>query len=200
MVAALAEGVREHGLGNVRIVEGRWPEAAAALSPMPCADVALIANVGHDTERIGPFVEALEAAARRACVAVMQEGPPAFVAAPFFEAVHGEAREALPALVDFVDLLQARGGSPVIELLERPARAWRSRDEVLAFLRRQTWVRAGSPADHRLQNEMDRVLGAAAEDGLTLGTHEPTRFGVVEWKPVGGKPRDQVRTAGLPNR
>lgn len=199
MIAALAEGAREHGIANVRIVEGRWPEAADALAPMPCADVALIANVGHDTELIGPFVDGLESAARRACIAVMQERPPASVAAPFFEAVHGEARETLPALVDFVDLLRARGASPSVDLLERPARAWRSRDEVLAFLRRQTWVRPDSPADHRLRDELDRVLVPTA-DGLTLGTHEATRVGIVEWRPAGSRPPDQVRTAGLPNR
>jgi CTP:molybdopterin cytidylyltransferase MocA len=199
MVAALAEGARDHAIDNVRIVEGRWPEAAATLAPLPCADVTLIANVGHDTERIGPFVDALEAAARRACIAVMQERPPASVAAPFFEAVHGEAREALPALVDFVDLLHARRASPAIELLERPARAWRSRDEVLAFLRRQTWVRPDGPADLRLRDELDRVLVADA-DGLSLGTREPTRFGILEWKPAGSSRPDQPRTAGLPNR
>lgn len=194
MIAALADGTREHGIANVRIVEGRWPEAAATLAPLPCADVTLIANVGHDTELIGPFVDALEAAARRGCIAVLQERPPASVAAPFFEAVHGEAREALPALVDFVDLLSARGARPSIELLERPARAWRSRDEVLAFLRRQTWVRPDSPADHRLRDVMDRVL-VEAGGGFTLGSNEPTRFGIVEWEST-----DQARTAGLPNR
>ena len=199
MVAALAEGAGEHRIANVRIVEGRWPEAAAALGPMPCADVALTANVGHDTELIGPFVEALDAAARRACIAVMQEHPPATIAAPFFEAVHGEAREALPALVDFIDLLGARGASPSVELKERPARAWRSRDEVLAFLRRQTWVRPDSPADQRLRDEMDRALAEGA-DGFTLGAQEPTRYGFVEWTPAGSMPPDQARTAGLPNR
>lgn len=194
MVVALADGVREHGLGNVRVVEGRWPGSAATLAPLPCADGALIANVGHDTELIGPFVEALDAAARRACVAVMQERPPASVAAPFFERVHGEAREALPALVDFVDLLGARGANPVIEVLERPARAWRSRDEVLTFLRRQTWVRPGSTADSLLQDELDRALTAVG-DGFVLGTPEPARVGIVEWTPVAVPDRD-----GIPGR
>ena len=131
----------------------------AALAPLPCADVALIANVGHDTELIGPFVDALDAAARRACVAVMQERPPASIAAPFFLAVHGEPREPLPALPDFLDLLAARGSEPVVEILERPARAWRSRDEILTFLRRQTWVRPGAPADAASQGELDARLG-----------------------------------------
>lgn len=185
MVAALEDGRRAHGIANVRVVEGRWPDAAAGLAPLPCADVALIANVGHDTEAIGPFVDALEVAARRACVALMQERPPASIAAPFFEAVHGEARETLPALPDFVDLLEARGSRPVVDILDRPARAWRTRDEILAFLRRQTWVRPGSEADARLQRALDAQLRPApgGEGGLLPGEGDPARIGLVRWSP-----------------
>jgi CTP:molybdopterin cytidylyltransferase MocA len=184
MVAALEDGVRHHGLANIRVVAGRWPEAATALAPLPCADIALIASVGHDTEAIGPFVDALDAAARRGCVAVMQERPPASVAAPFFEAVHGEPRVPLPALPDFLDLLAARGASVELEMLDRPARAWRSRDELLTFLRRQTWVEPGSARDARLQRELDaRLRGApGTECGLSLSPDEPTRIGLVRWR------------------
>jgi CTP:molybdopterin cytidylyltransferase MocA len=185
MVAALEEGARIDHVDNVRVVAGRWPEAAAALAPLPCADVALIANVGHDTEAIGPFVDALEAAARTFCVALMQERPPASVAAPFFEAVHGEARVPLPALPDFLDLLGARGASVSLEMHDRPARAWRSRDELLTFLRRQTWVEPGSAGDARLQHELDNRLHVApgTGGGLSLTQDEPTRVGLVRWSP-----------------
>jgi SAM-dependent methyltransferase len=185
MVAALEDGVRVHRLANVRVVAGRWPDGASALAPLPCADVALIANVGHDTEAIGPFVDALDAAARRLCVAAMQEQPPASMAAPFFLAVHGEAREPLPALPDFIDLLAARSSDPSVELLERPARVWRSRNEILAFLRRQTWVRPGSAGDERLQRELDARLRPArgTAGGLSLGADAPARIGIVRWSP-----------------
>jgi molybdenum cofactor cytidylyltransferase len=174
MTEALRDGIREHGIANVRVVDGRWPEVAASLAPLPCADVALIANVGHDTESIGPFVDGLDAAARRLCVAVMQEQPPASAAAPFFEAVHGEPRTPLPALPDFVDLLEARGTPPALELFDRPARQWRSRDELLTFLRRQTWVTPGSAADRRLE---DHLAAVGPPDGTG-------RIGIVRWTPA----------------
>jgi CTP:molybdopterin cytidylyltransferase MocA/SAM-dependent methyltransferase len=179
MVSALGEGKREHGIENVRVVEGRWPGAADELGRMPVADVSFIANVGHDTEEIGPFVDALEAAARRECLAVMQEHPPAAAAAPFFEAVHGEARSPLPALNDFVDLLVARGTPPDVELLDRPPRAWRDRDEILTFLRRQTWVVAGGAGDARLQAALDAALDP---DGHFRTA--PSRVGIVRWTPM----------------
>jgi molybdenum cofactor cytidylyltransferase len=183
MVAGLHDGIREHAIANVRVVEGRWPEAARGLAPLPCADVALIASVGHDTREIGPFIAALDEASRRLGVAVMQERPPASVAAPFFEAVHGEPREPLPALPDFLNLLEARGASPRVELFDRSARAWRSRDEILTFLRRQTWVRPGSAGDARLLAAMDAELHLV-EGGLVLGAREPARVGLVRWTPV----------------
>jgi hypothetical protein len=115
----------------------------------------------------------------------MQDQPPASMAAPFFLAVHGEKREPLPALPDFIDLLAARGSEPSVELLERPARVWRSRDEILAFLRRQTWVRPGSAGDARLQGELDARLRPArgTAGGLSLGADAPARIGIVRWSP-----------------
>jgi CTP:molybdopterin cytidylyltransferase MocA len=184
MVAALESGRREHGIQNVRVVEGRWPGAADGLGSLPVADVSFIANVGHDTEEIGPFVEALDAAARRGCVAVMQEHPPAAAAAPFFEAVHGEAREPLPALNDFVDLLVARGTRPDVELLDRPPRAWRDRSEILTFLRRQTWVVPGGAGDARLQEALDVVLDP--DGGFRTA---PSRVGIVRWTPLAPRGR-----------
>lgn len=180
MVAALRDGLTAHGVGNIRIVDERWPNAIRSLAPLPCADVALIAHVGHDTEAIGPFLDALEAAARRTCVAVMQELPPASIAAPFFLAVHGEPRDPLPALPDFVDLLEARGARPEVELVTRPEHAWRSRDELLAFLRRQTWVRPGSEGDQRLGAELDR-LAVPREGRVVLPADASTRIGTVHW-------------------
>jgi CTP:molybdopterin cytidylyltransferase MocA/SAM-dependent methyltransferase len=188
MVAALSDGVREHGIENVRVVDGRWPEAAASLSPLPCADVSFIANVGHDTEAIAPFVDALDAATRRACVAVMQEQPPASIAAPFFETVHGEPRIPLPALADFLDLLEARGTKPEIALIARPARIWRSRDELVTFLRRQTWVRPGSAADRRLQDAIEGAV-VPAPGGTRLSNATTSTVGVVSWRSGAGRPK-----------
>ncbi|HEY4228355.1 MAG TPA: NTP transferase domain-containing protein [Candidatus Limnocylindrales bacterium] len=185
MIEALHEGIREYDLENVRVVTGRWPEAVANLAPLPCADVAFIANVGHDTEAIGPFVAGLEAAAPL-CVAVMQEEPPAAAAAPFFEAVHAERRISLPALPDFIDLLEARGATPSLEVFERPARRWRSRDEVLTFLRRQTWVVPGSAGDQRLQDRLDALAITDDNGALILPTEgAPSQVGILRWESAG---------------
>ena len=109
MRRALRTGMAEHGIGNVRVVPGTWPEALDELGDLPAVDMALIAHVGYDIEGIGPFLDGMEAATRDRCVAMMTDQSPASVADPFWPLVHGEERVALPALPEFVELLRARG-------------------------------------------------------------------------------------------
>jgi hypothetical protein len=96
--------------------------------------------------------------------------------------VHERVRTPLPALADLVDLLDARGAHPTIELQERPARRYQSRDEVLTFLRRQTWVSPGSRLDQRLQDQLD-ATAVVGEGGFLVLADSPARFGIVRWTP-----------------
>src|SRR5262249_8181843 len=86
MLGGLREGMAAHGIANVEVVEGRWPsivdenEAVAAALPV---DVALIAHVGYDIEAIGPFLDEMERASSRECVAILMERSPASIAEPF---------------------------------------------------------------------------------------------------------------------
>ena len=66
--------------------------------PGSARDVALIAHLGYDIEAIGPFLDAMEAATTRLCVAVLMERQPSSIADPFWPPIHGEERVALPAL------------------------------------------------------------------------------------------------------
>jgi SAM-dependent methyltransferase len=155
MLAALREGMAEHGIANIRLVEARWPlpaDDARRFGVGPgSADVALIAHLGYDIEAIGPFVDAMEAAARRCCVAVLMDRQPSSVADPCWPTVHGEARVRLPALREFVELLRARGREPEVTDMPRPARGFDDRDELERFLRRQLWVAEGSAKDARFR-------------------------------------------------
>lgn len=185
MLDALREGLLEHSIDNVLVVEGRWPAVATTIREMPVSDYALIAQVGYDVEDIGPFLDALEAAASRGCVAIMRERSPSAAAEPFWPAVHGERRISLPALPDLLDLLAARGTSPEIEWIEHTARTMPSRDTALGFLRRQTWVVPGSAKDVRLQGELDELLGQPghllANGSVRLSPDPTVRDAVVRW-------------------
>jgi molybdenum cofactor cytidylyltransferase len=182
MLRALREGMTRHAIGNLLVVEARWPPSIDPRAAGLAADVVLVAHVGYDIEHIGPFIDALEIAARRLLVAVMMNRPPASLADPFWPLVHGEERRALPALPELVALLEARGVRPEVRRVPRPGRVFASRDELLGFLRRQTWVAPGGERDRRLADELDRRL-IRHPDGSVAIPDDRGEVGIVTWPP-----------------
>jgi CTP:molybdopterin cytidylyltransferase MocA len=187
MLQALREGMAAHGIANITTVEGRWPPDDAlrgALGPDPLADVVFIAHVSYDIAEIVPFVDAMEAAARRICVAVLMERNPASVAAPFWPHVHGEERVPLPALPQLVELLEARRAAPDVTRLTGERRRWADRDELLANLRRQLWTAPGSAADARLLAAVGDLAEVDPDGSVSLPGTPPLDIGVVVWSPI----------------
>jgi hypothetical protein len=157
------------------------------LHPTSARFPALIAHVGYDIEEIDPFVDAMEAAIRRLCVAVLMDRQPASVADPFWPPVHGEARVSLPALPEFVELLRARGRDPNVTMLERKARLFGGRAELEAFLRRQLWIADGGEKERRFHATLDELI-VEEEGGSHLRTQAPMAIGLVSWRPSPADP------------
>jgi SAM-dependent methyltransferase len=190
MLGALREQMTEFDVPNIRPIEGRWPAdsaLAAKLGPFPVADVALIAHVGYDIEAIGPFIDAMEGAARRLCVAVLMERQPASVADPFWPPVHGEARVALPALPDFIELLRERGREPDVTVVQRQPRTFENRSELDGFLRRQLWIADGGEKERRYRAALEELV-IERDGGFALRDQEPMPVGVAVWRPRTGAP------------
>ncbi len=184
MAAALRDGMREHGIANIRIVEGGWPPdqptTGAPIPVPPTADVALIAQLGYDIERLGPFIHAMEAAAGR-CVAILMERQPSSVADPFWPIVHGEERVPLPALREFLVVLMALGRTFELRIHERAPRPYATPEEAIALLRRQLWIAEGGAKDRRFVEAVrDRLV--ETEDGLLLRDQRPLPVGMVTWR------------------
>ena len=188
MLGSLRDGAAEAGITNVQAIEGRWPPAAelrAALGSDPVADAALIAHVGYDIEAIGPFVDAMEAAARRLCVAVMMDRQPGSLAEGFWPPVHGESRVRLPALPEFEELLRVRGREPRVTIVEQSPRRFESREDVERFVRRQLWIADGGEKERRFHAAFDDLVVETDDGGLGLAGQAPFDVGVIEWTPPG---------------
>lgn len=178
MLGVLRESMAEHGIENVRIVHARWPTAEPVRG-----DVALICHVGYDIEQIGPFLNAMEHAAGRMCVAMLNHRQPTWGIDQLWPAVHGEARSTLPCLPDFLALQLARGRLFELRLVERPPQSWESPDQVLGFGRQQTWVQPDGEKDRRLQSAIAEHL--VEREGRYAFSWEPNYLGVVTWtRPV----------------
>jgi hypothetical protein len=181
MRAALDELMEEHGIANVRVLGERWPPAPGPSEAGLRSDVALIAHLGYDIEAIGPFLDAMEAAAPR-CVAVLMDRQPSSVVDPFWPPIHGEERVALPALPEFLELLRARGRRPDVAVFDRPTRGFDSLDDLHGFVRRQLWLADGGRQDGRLRALLE---GAAIEaDGQWSLPSGPAAIGLVTWTPA----------------
>jgi SAM-dependent methyltransferase len=176
MLGALREDAAAGAIENVRLIEGRWPMAQPV-----SGDVGLMAHVGYDIAEIGPFLDQLESASRRLCVAVMGESAMTTVATLFWERIHGEPRVRLPALPELLVLLAARGHLPEVRLVDRSPPTFATIDEALAMARRQLWLREGSKKDGLLRQLVAETV--AARDGRYAFEWQPTKIGIVSWSP-----------------
>ncbi len=184
MRAVLAEAMHAHGILNIRVIPARWPMEAA-----PTADVALMANIGHDIEDIGPFLDAMEGSARRLCVAMMVDPSPPYLAEPFWPPIHGEARVPLPALSEFLVLLLARRRLFEVRLLEHSPATYAEPDAPLPWLHQQLFVQPDTDKGRRL-TALARAAISARGDRWALSWN-PTPLGIVTWRPGGeGAPVD----------
>jgi SAM-dependent methyltransferase len=182
---ALRSGMAEHGVKNVRIVGAAWPEALTELGDGPVADIALIAHVGYDIESIAPFVDAMERAADRLCVAVLTDRSPASVADPFWPVVHGIERVPLPALPELAELLRARGRTTEIQRVDRTPRTFDSIDGLATFLRRQLWIAEDGEKEQRFQAALAEMARELDDDGWTLASPPVGSIGILTWSPRG---------------
>jgi SAM-dependent methyltransferase len=173
MLRVLREGMAEHSIANIKVVSSRWP---ADTEP---GDIALISHLGYDVEDIGPFLDAMESAARRLCVAVLLEQPPPTEADRLWPAVHGVERAALPALPEFLALLLARGRLFEVQLVERTSQSYGQPDQLLTWLRQQLWTKPDGPKDVLLKQVMRQRL--QQRDGNYALSWDPVRVGIVTW-------------------
>jgi hypothetical protein len=185
MLGVLRDYMRDHGIANIEIVEGRWPPSGWPNDRSEVdgvrSDVSLMAHVGYDIEHIGPFLDAMEAATLRLCVAVLGESAMTTVATLFWEPIHGEPRVPLPALPELLALLLARGRLPEVRLVDRVPPTFDTWEDLVFMVRRQLWVRPGSDRDRKLEDLLrDRATAREGRWALDWG---PTRIGIVTWQP-----------------
>jgi Methyltransferase domain len=181
----LTSTMAEHGIHNIRVMDGRWPAAANDLK----GDIALIAHLGYDVEDIGPFLDAMEASARRECVAVLLSQPPPTEADRYWPEIHGVERAALPSLPEFLMLLTARGNLFEVRLVDRSAQSYSEPAQALAWLRQQLWTAPASLKDQALERLARERL--VERDGRYALNWAPVPVGVVTWTSTNVPPPDR---------
>ena len=109
MCAVFRETADEFDIPNVSLIESDW--LSAAVEP---ADVILCCNVLYVISDIGAFVRNLDSHARRLVLVILMRTPPRWQVHPIWEAVHGEPRLPIPAVPQFLPVLDQLGIRPEI--------------------------------------------------------------------------------------
>lgn len=174
MQEVLRRAIVDFSVENVEIVDQRWPVEMPGV-----ANIALISQVGYDTEQIGPFLSAMERAANRACIALWQWRAPSTPFDALWPDIHGEARIPLPALPELISVLIARGRTLSLAAGQDRVRSYASFDEIHDFTRRQVWVREGSEKDRRLRDVLRERL--VELNGRVALTWEPFGISALSW-------------------
>ena len=180
MCAVLRETALEHGIANVSIVESGWPEASVAP-----ADAVLCSHVVYVIEDIEPFVRKMDGCARRLVLAVVFQSPPQSQMYGLWEQVHGEKRHGLPALPQFLPVLEELGITPeVYELTAQPPRGFDSFEDAREMIARRLYVVPGTEAMARLERALEASLREESGVWLIEGA-QPIRPCIVAWETAG---------------
>ncbi len=164
MQEVLRGELERYGIDNVVQRNLRWPEGSDEIK----SHCSLAAHVGYDIREINPFIDGLERATSERCIALLMDRAPSGGFERLWEQVHGEPRQALPAVRDFVHLLLARGTIPEIRLFPRNHPEW-SEEELRSSARRRLWLMEGSEKDRHLQSLLDSEI----EQGATISRYPP---------------------------
>lgn len=158
--AAASERRVEH-----RVVEGRWPDVAAAAGE---ADVVVCHHVLYNVADLEPFVRALGAAARRRVVVELTETHPLTTSAPLWKHFHDLDRPDGPTADLAVDVIRNLGFRVQVEHWSRPPRDV-AREVYVRMNRRRLCL----PVD--AEAEVDRIMGPTdvPRDVVTLWWDSP---------------------------
>jgi SAM-dependent methyltransferase len=172
----LEQRIADERLDNVSVVAEGWP------APVPQCDVVISAHVVYAVREIGPFLQAMDAAARRACFMFLAIRHPASFISPLWERVHGEPRHHLPGALECLCALHQLGITARMELVPTASRiTFASADEALEDVRFRLRLPPGPRSD--------AVIGAAiealferADDGTLAPLGQPSAAAVISWE------------------
>jgi len=178
MVEVLQVGAIDLNVDNVSVVQAPWEEAVTS-----SADIVLCANAIYGIADIEPFVRKLEFHANRRVLLIADMTSPGSVFSPFWEAVHREARNDLPAIPELLNVLWQMEIYPHLEMFDPVGpESVPNRQVALNLLQHFLFVEPGSDSDQRLQQSM-QDLSVETPTGIAAKGSGQRHKGLVSWSP-----------------
>jgi 2-polyprenyl-3-methyl-5-hydroxy-6-metoxy-1,4-benzoquinol methylase len=181
MRAVLAEEAARRGVTNIRLVAATWEDADVAPAPLVFA-----AHVTYGVRPIEPFLRKLDAMATRHAVVLVMRDPPQSPIAPFWQAVHGEARLRLPCRDELLAALRELAIEPEVRSLgPAPPLSLGARADAIDLLRFRLLVGPGTAGDARLLGVVDALTEERGGEVFVRGAG-PNEVFLLRWTPGGG--------------
>ena len=173
---------REAGIANARRVQSDWLDADGITG-----DVVFSADVAYFVRDIAPFVEKLEAAARRRVMITLWSVSPPNSYGPLFRLVYGEEQAPVPGFRQLMAVLWEMGILPDLRMLPEPpwweGEALSTREEALQLAVEGSWLREEDRglARETFEKNFD-LLFSAGVDGFRPLWREASRELLITWE------------------
>lgn len=173
----LTRRIEEEGVKNAEVVPHGWP-----LETERRADVVFAAHVVYSVREIGPFLQAMNAAADRLCVLLAMVRHINALVSPFWERIHGEPRHLLPAAPEAYNVLLQLGYSATLELIPARPVMYIDLNEALTDIRQRLRLYPESGRDAELRTAIEELL-ICNDDGTIAPPNQPRYAAVIAWRP-----------------
>jgi hypothetical protein len=149
----------------MELIEGRWPDVAAATGR---ADVAVCANVAYNVSALGPFIEALTSAARGGVVLELTAVHPQSALSPLWAHFWGLSRPTGPTAYDAEAVIrEVTGVRPEVHRWRRAAPFFEQRGpQHVAWIRRRLCLPPAS--DEAVAAALDKLPELAPSAMVTF--------------------------------
>jgi SAM-dependent methyltransferase len=179
MRAEMGRVIAAEGLRNVTVLAESWPPAGPLVG-----DVAISAHVVYGVADVGPFLQAMDGAARRSCHLYLGLHHPGAALGPFWQRVHGEPRLPLPAALEAIGCLHQLGIYAGMELVPIPGSfRFASIEEAVDEIRHRMRLAPEPARDARIAEAAAQLL-AAGDDGWLMPRAQATHAAVISWEPA----------------
>ncbi|MCH8222821.1 MAG: class I SAM-dependent methyltransferase, partial [Chloroflexi bacterium] len=173
---------QEAGITNAQLVQSRWEEALEVTG-----DVVFSSDVAYFVRDIVPFIEKLDAAARRRVMITLWSLSPPNRSAPIYRMVYGEEQAPVPAYTDLLPVLWEMGIPADVRFL--PGGRWwdqelpQTRPQAVEFALRGRWLQAKDRerAAQVVEANFEQLF-AAGDQGFRPLWHGGFRELLITWQ------------------
>jgi SAM-dependent methyltransferase len=173
----LERRIAEERIAGVRVVAASWPEA-----DVPPCDVAISAHVLYAVRDVGPFLERMDAVARRACFLLLAYQHPLSFMSAIWERFHGAPRLLLPGALECLNALYQLGIPAQMALIPvRDRFSFADEDDALDGIRSRLRLPPEPGRDRAILAAIHELLELDA-DGRLAPCGLPEQTAVIWWE------------------